>query len=244
MAGSAIALRRIVNGMRRMAAGLPRAEEAVWPGVRNDLFVAHESVYHFAAPFAAGRRVLDAACGTGYGSHILACAGAAQVLGVDLNARRVAYASRHFRRSNLGYSVRDCQALELPSRSFDFIVSSNTLEHLADPGRFLACAADLLTDGGHLLVTVPPVLSEADIAVHAGNRYHTSPLSVRGWAELFERSGWSYRFFSHRCSVALDLASPTTSAAKASDFVFIEESLDGAYAQAPLSATYLLRRVA
>jgi len=233
-----------VNGMRRIAAGLPRAEEAVWPGIRNDLFLAHESVYCFAARLAAGRRVLDAACGTGYGSHILACAGAAQVLGVDLNARRVAYAARHFRRANLSYSVRDCNALELPSKSFDFIVSSNTLEHLADPSRFLASAADVLTDGGQLLVVVPPVLSEADLAVHAGNRYHASPLSVRGWAELFDASGWSCRFFSHRCSVALDLASPTKSGVTASDFAFIEEPVDGAYAQAPLASTYLLRRAA
>ena len=228
--------------MRRIAARLPPAQEAVWPGVRNDLFVAHESVYRFASGFTAGGRVLDAACGTGYGSYILATSGAAEVLGIDINARRIAYAARHFKRPNLSYLVADCRALELPPRSFDFIVSSNTLEHLDDPARFLASAADLLVDGGQLLVVVPPVLSEADLVVHAANRHHTSPLSVRGWAELFASCGWVFRFFGHRCTAALDLTSPLASVATASDFVFVEEPLDAAYSQAPLSATYLLRR--
>lgn len=235
-------LRRLVNGVRRIAARLPPAEEAVWPGVRNDLFVAHESVYRFASGFAAGCRVLDAACGTGYGSHILATSGAAEVVGIDINARRVAYAARHFRRPNLSYLVADCSALEMPPGSFDFIVSSNTLEHLDDPARFLDSAADLLVDGGQLLVVVPPVLSEADLAAHAVNPHHLSPLSVRGWADLFASHGWAVRFFGHRCKAALDFTSPVASVATAGDFVFAEEPLSAAYSQAPISAAYLLRR--
>ena len=225
-----------------MAARLPPAEEAVWPGVRNDLFVAHESVYHFATRFAPGHRVLDAACGTGYGSHILAASGATHVLGVDISARRVAYAARHYNRANLTYRVGDCNALELAPKSFDFIVSSNTLEHLRDPATFLASAADLLDDGGQLLVVVPPILSDADLAAHARNRHHVSSLSVRGWAEVFTSGGWALRFFSHRTSAALDFASPLPSVATDNDFVFVEEPVSGAYSQAPLAAMYLLWR--
>lgn len=234
--------RRMVNGFRRIAAGLPPAEEAVWPGVRSDLFVAHESLYHFASRFTAGRRVLDAACGTGYGSHIIAVSGADRVLGLDISRRRVAYAARHFRHPNLSYRVGDCSELDLPLESVDFIVSSNTLEHLRDPTAFLASAADLLVDGGQLLVAVPPVLSDADLAAHAGNRHHLNSLSVRAWAELFASRGWAMRFFSHRSTITLDFASPLPGVATAGDFTFDEEPVSGAYAQAPISAVYLLWR--
>ena len=45
----------------------------------------HLERYRFARGFADGRRVLDIACGAGYGSQMLAEAGAETVTGVDLN---------------------------------------------------------------------------------------------------------------------------------------------------------------
>jgi len=212
--------------------------------VRNDLFLAHESIYAFAARFARHRRVLDGACGTGYGSHLLASSGAGGVLGIDLHPQRVRYARRHFHHPNLAYRVADCDRLELSPESFDFIVSSNTLEHLGDPTRFLRSADELLTAEGQILVAVPPVLSEADVAVHAHNRYHAVPRSVQAWADLFLSMGWQFRFFAHRCSAPIDLTSPARTRLSHADFAFQEGSLGSAYDQAPITATYLLRRAA
>ncbi len=50
---------RILNGLRKVTAGLRPFGESVWPGVRNDLFVAHESIYRFASPYARGANVLE-----------------------------------------------------------------------------------------------------------------------------------------------------------------------------------------
>lgn len=233
---------RAINGLRRLASGLPPSEEAVWPGVRNDLFVAHESVYLFASRFVAGQRVLDAACGTGYGSHMLASRGAQSVLGVDLNPRRIIYARRRFPHPGLTFEVADCDALGFAPDSFDFVISSNTLEHLHAPERFLRSMAHCLSSAGRLLVTVPPVLSAADLEVHATNPFHVAPLSVQGWADLFTREGWSYEFFAHRSTQALDLRSPYRSKVSASAFTFEPASIAAAYSEAPISATYLLRR--
>ena len=235
-------LARIWNGVRRISARLPPAQEAVWPGVRNDLFLAHQSVYEFAAQFAPGRRVLDAACGTGYGSHLLARAGAESVLGVDLDARRIEYATRKFRHPALTFATRDMATLRLPPNSVDLVVSSNTLEHLAQPSDFLIAASECLAGDGCLLVTVPPVLSEADLLDHAANPFHPSPLSVRSWAELFQAQGWSVEFFAHFCSEALDLHSPFRSTVSLSSFAFVECSLEQVYTRPPLSITYRLRR--
>ena len=60
--------------------------------VPEQMILEHLHRYHLAARLAAGREVLDAACGAGYGSAILA-AQAVRVTGLDLSAETVAYAS-------------------------------------------------------------------------------------------------------------------------------------------------------
>src|SRR5262249_45035184 len=107
-------IRRLRNGVAKVAAGLTPFGESVWPGVRNDLFVAHESIYAYFATFAQGRRVLDAGCGAGYGALALARAGARSVLAVDIDRRNIAYGRRHFahpsiRRPVMG-SIRTCRS--------------------------------------------------------------------------------------------------------------------------------------
>jgi len=239
---SRLAARRIWNAARKIAAGLPLGGEAVWPGLHNDLFVAHESVYRFAARWADGRRVLDAACGTGYGSFHLAESGARSVVGIDRERSRIRFASRRFRAPGLSFEVGDCEALGFPQDSFDLIVSSNTMEHLERPERFLEGAGKALREDGVVVVAVPPVLSEADLAAHRENEYHVSNFSVRGWGELFVREGWHYRFFGHRCLKPLDFASFADSKVEAGDFLFAEEDLEAAYTAPPIAALYVLQR--
>ena len=54
----------------------------------------HLERYRWAAKFVAGKRVLDVACGTGYGTAILANAGATQVDGFDCSPEAVAFARK------------------------------------------------------------------------------------------------------------------------------------------------------
>src|SRR5689334_18904699 len=100
---------RVSNGIRKVAAGLRPFSESVWPGVRDDLFVAHESIYVFAQRFVAGQNVLDAGCGTGYGSFLLARSGASSVLGVDRDRSSVRFAKRRYQADNLAFRVTDLE---------------------------------------------------------------------------------------------------------------------------------------
>ena len=65
-----------------------------FPEIRREL---HLSRYRFAKSYCAGKRVLDAACGTGYGSAVLAEA-ADEVHGIDKCGEAVAYAGKNLRR--------------------------------------------------------------------------------------------------------------------------------------------------
>lgn len=121
----------------------------------GELFDAeHLCRYHWIAAAAHGRRVLDAGCGTAYGTAILARAGAAGVVGVDragdvLDRVRAAMPD--------GVELQTAELLELPfdDGEFDLVTCFEVLEHLEDPEAGLDELARVLAPGGLLAVSSP-----------------------------------------------------------------------------------------
>jgi GT2 family glycosyltransferase/ubiquinone/menaquinone biosynthesis C-methylase UbiE len=114
----------------------------------------HRARYHWAASAAAGKQVLDAGCGVGYGTRILADAGAARVVGVDRSGDAVeAAAARVGDRAEL--VVGDLQALPFEDRSFDLVACFEAIEHVADAERALDELRRVLSPDGLLLVSSP-----------------------------------------------------------------------------------------
>ena len=236
------AVRRLLNGLRKVAVGLRPFNESVWPGVENDLLVAHRSIYRFFAGFVAGRDVLDAGCGTGYGSAVLADAGARSVLGIDLDRLSVAYARRSFRRPNLEFRRADCERLELSPSSVDIVVASNMLEHLRDPPRFLKSLHGLLRSGGEALVAVPPIISDRDLELHGRIGYHRSNLTVSAWFKLFRDAGWQVGVFRHDHPQAgrIDFASPFAATTQDDEFTFSPADLASVEREVPITVIFRL----
>lgn len=143
---------------------LPFTGERFTPECVREIAYEHWHRYAFVRPLAAGRRVLDAACGEGYGSALLARAGG-QVLGVDIGADAVAHArSRYAGQPGLRFEQGDATALDgLPDASFDLIVSFETLEHVLAQERLLDGFARLLAPGGLLLVSTPDKHTYTDL---------------------------------------------------------------------------------
>ena len=122
------------------------------------IFWEHVARYRFAKDFVRGKRVLDIACGEGYGAAALAKAGAASVVGIDLSAEVCDHARRKY---GLDARAGDAQAIPLPDRSIDVVVSFETIEHVDDPAAFLGECARVLVPEGMLIVSTPnrPVYS-------------------------------------------------------------------------------------
>ena len=238
---------RIINGLRKVAAGLRPFGESVWPGVRNDLFVAHESIYRFASRYAPSAIVLDAGCGTGYGSRILAEAGASQVLGVDIDPLSIAFARRRYRTSTLAFQKANCQALSVPGAHFDLVFASNVLEHLERPERFVSIAFEALRPGGHALFAVPPITSSEMAAVHHDIHYHRSNLTVAAWHALLTTPAWSVTTFAHTFAgpgAHPDFASPFASALSATAFAFTPVSPEHLQTVPTITAVFLAAKPA
>jgi 2-polyprenyl-3-methyl-5-hydroxy-6-metoxy-1,4-benzoquinol methylase len=126
--------------------------DATSPGI----LALHLKRYELAASYAAGMRVLDAACGVGYGSAYLAEV-AAEVVGVDIDAESVAYAGDRYAAPNLRFEQMDVTALSFDDDTFDVVVSFETIEHVADARSAIHEAARVLRPGGTYLVSTPRV---------------------------------------------------------------------------------------
>ena len=158
-----------------MADDLKFTGERFVPGIEGEIVYEHVHRYAFARRYAAGRRVLDVACGEGYGSAILAGA-AREVVGVDIDAATVAHARAAYASiRHLSFVEGSAAKLPVADASVDLVVSFETIEHLeaADQPRMLAEFARVLADGGVLVLSAPnrPEYSESRGYVNPFHRH-------------------------------------------------------------------------
>ncbi len=148
-------------------------------------YLEHLVRYRFAATYAPGRRVLDVACGTGYGAAMLADAGAASVCGVDISAEALSHARSHYARETVRWIEADARKLPFPDGDFDLISCFETIEHVAAPAEVLDELRRVLSPGGLLLVSTP------NAAVSSGeNPFHLHEMTPDAFAsELRARFG-------------------------------------------------------
>jgi 2-polyprenyl-3-methyl-5-hydroxy-6-metoxy-1,4-benzoquinol methylase len=137
----------------------------------------HVARYDWATELVPGKRVLDAGCGTGYGSNILARAGADEVVAVDIDGPTVERA-RNAAENVVTLCVADLHRLSFDDASFDVVVCFEVLEHVEEPETVLDELARVLQPGGVLVVSSP----NPDV-YPAGNPHHVHEFHRRELAE-------------------------------------------------------------
>ena len=145
------------------------------PECQREICYEHWHRYAFASQFAADLKVLDAACGEGYGAYLLA-GSAAEVVGVDLSEEAVAHAiSRYSAAENLHFEVADVTQLDFSENTFDLIVSFETLEHLEAQEQMLDEFRRVLKPNGKLVISTPDKAIYTD-RMGTDNEFHVREL--------------------------------------------------------------------
>ncbi len=159
--------------------------ERFLPGCAGEIAYEHWHRYAFARRFVAGKRVLDAACGEGYGTALLG-AQADSAVGVDIDAPTIAHASaRYGQGARIRFLEGSCARLPLPDASIDVVVSFETVEHLtaADQPRMIAEFARVLAPGGIVVISSPNKRLYSDAREYV-NEFHLHELYREDFARL------------------------------------------------------------
>lgn len=116
----------------------------------------HIERYEFAREFLKPNWiVLDAACGSGYGSEILATK-VKRVIGIDVNQEALNYAKNYHKRDNIIFLLTDLnEKIPFPDNSFNAIISFETLEHIKNQEFLLSEFKRVLKKGGILIISTP-----------------------------------------------------------------------------------------
>ena len=160
---------------KAVSAAMEFTGERFTPECVREIWYEHWHRYAFARTFARGKRVVDAACGEGYGSAMLAHE-AREVIGVDIAEKAIAHArSRYADIANLRFTQDDCTNLALADASCDLVVSFETLEHVEAQAQLIAGFARILSSDGVLIVSSPDKHTYSDVSGFR-NEFHVREL--------------------------------------------------------------------
>jgi SAM-dependent methyltransferase len=169
---------------RQILGEVPEAVERVAPDWCDSALVGeHIARYRWAAQHCRHSRVLDVACGTGFGTEILKHRGARSVASADISLEALRFARVRYAVSGV---CADALRLPLAASSVDVVVSLETLEHLADAAGFLAEVFRVLVPGGSLILSTPNAqLSEGT------NPHHLREFTLQELRELLLEHGFA-----------------------------------------------------
>lgn len=145
------------------------------PLVQGQIKYEHLHRYALSLAFVADKRVLDIACGEGYGTALLAKR-AASVTGVDIDPETVEHAKRRYGGlGNVSFGAGGCDAIPLADQSVDVVVSFETIEHHDKHEEMLREIVRVLRPDGVLLLSSPNRSAYSDAPGYA-NPFHVKEL--------------------------------------------------------------------
>lgn len=174
----------------------------------------HLDRYRFAASRIKGKRVLDCACGTGYGVRLLREVGeATRVLGVDIEEQAIVYAHYRHQVESAHYICSAADRLPFADKSVDVVTSFETIEHVPSDVDLVEEFYRILNTEGILIVSTPNQWPLADTPHHVREYDRTSFLKVLErrfeCAELYNQNSGSDTPLNHGQTRSI---APTTAA--------------------------------
>jgi len=145
------------------------------------IYGEHLTRYLATQGLVKGKTVLDIACGSGYGTKLIAKY-AKKVYGVDVDYDSVEYARQNFAGKNIEFSVGDATKIPLDNDSVDVVVTFETIEHVKNYKQFLSEINRVLSPDGLAIVSTPNDLEFAE-----GNHFHLHEFKYKELLDLLKK---------------------------------------------------------
>ncbi|MBW3661581.1 MAG: class I SAM-dependent methyltransferase [Actinobacteria bacterium] len=166
--------------------------ERTLPGIPDERywFERHLVAYNLAGRDVAGERVLDAGCGEGYGLAHLVEAGAAAVIGVDLEPAVIDHIEATYAADpRIEVLQADLGALPLEDGSVDRVVSFQVIEHVHDVPAYLAELRRVTSPGGQVHIATPNRLTFTPGSDTPVNPFHVREFTADELADELRSAG-------------------------------------------------------
>ena len=168
----------------------------------------HVDRYKWAVKRITGNNILDCACGTGYGTKMLADSRPeAKLDGYDISQESLDFAKKYYKNDKIQFNQADMLNLKL-DKKFDTIVSLETIEHVKDPTIILNNFKGMMNDESNLIVSIPTIRS-----VHFNHFHLWEVADFESGAKFFRDNGFdiieswhqdkTYGIFNLKKSVAI-----------------------------------------
>lgn len=173
-----------------------------WTGERLETWIFSENTnehlhrYAMAMELCRDKKVLDIACGEGYGSKLLRTV-AAVVTGVDIDAQTVENARKKYSGPGLDFLTGSAAAIPLPDAAYDVVVSFETIEHHDQHEEMMQEIRRVLRPGGVLIISSPDKKYYSDVPGYK-NPFHVKELYKQEFEALIKNYFKHTRFYSQR----------------------------------------------
>ena len=153
----------------------------------NLMLLEHLARYHFSKSFLKGR-LLDIACGSGYGTQLVAKLGRkklSEVVAADINPQAVKYASKRYHHPSIDFRVENAVDPELVNKigTFDVILSFETYEHIKDEEAYFNNMYQLLNPEGVFVMSTPFGKGRG---IPSGSSFHVHQITKEEFTHLFD----------------------------------------------------------
>jgi ubiquinone/menaquinone biosynthesis C-methylase UbiE len=151
-----------------------------WSGERLETFIYsrdtidHLHRYAIACNYVIEKKVLDIACGEGYGSNLLS-KNAKFVYGVDIDSDTIKNAKIKYKKDNIKFIKGSTSSIPLKDNSVDIVVSFETLEHHDEHDEMMSEIKRVLKPEGIVIISTPDKYYYSDVRKF-NNEYHVKEL--------------------------------------------------------------------
>lgn len=153
--------------------------------IYNDTAVEHLHRYAFVKKYINNKKVLDIACGEGYGSNLMA-QNAKEVVGVDIDTHVIEKAKEKYSKPNLYFKPGRTDDIPQADKSFDVVVSFETIEHHNKHDEMMLEIRRVLKDDGILIISSPEK-SEYSDKINYQNPFHIKELYLEEFRDLLQK---------------------------------------------------------
>lgn len=143
--------------------------------------------------------ILDMACGTGFGTHLLSTNSSGKVYGGDLSSEAIKLCQKTWNNDNLSYEIMDGTKLKFEDNTFDVVVSFETIEHTTSFNEMIKEFKRVVRPKGKIYLSTPNIKINSPSGI-VTNPFHTQEWNYEEFNYILYKHFDSFKLFGQQYS--------------------------------------------